>query len=177
MTTYFAFLRGINVGAHNRMKMAELCDLCESLGFENVQTHGQSGNVAFEAAETDPRSLAAEISDGISETFDYDITVMARTKSALDEVVDGQPFDRETDDDTKLYVTFLQKAPDDAGVQELKSAQNEAEEFVVAGREVYSKLRKDRLDPGEFTDVGKQLGQSATRRTWNVVTKVHALTN
>ena len=48
MTTYIAFLRGINVGAHNRMKMDELRALFESLDYDDVETYIQSGNVVFE---------------------------------------------------------------------------------------------------------------------------------
>ena len=172
MTTYVAFLRGINVGAHNRMKMAELRECCESLGFADVQTYIQSGNVVFETPETDAATLESELADAIQDSLGYDISVMVRTRAELDEVVANRPFDEPRDEHTKLYVTFLDEAPGDEQVEALLAAQDEAEAFEVRGREVYSRLRKDLMEDGRFTDIGKTLGTSATRRTWNVVERV-----
>lgn len=172
MTTYIAFLRGINVGAHNRMKMDDLRALCESLGLENVQTYIQSGNVVFETRETDPRSLGNNLKDAINEKFGYDISVMVRAGAELNDIVEHQPFGEPSEENTKRYVTFLHEEPEDDQIQDLLAAQNEAEEFVVKGQEVYSQARKDKLKNGQFTDVGKILDVPATRRTWNVVTKV-----
>lgn len=175
MTTYIAFLRGINVGAHNLMKMDDLRDLCESLGFENVRTYIQSGNVVFEAPEADPRTFGDDLEGAIADEFGYDVSVLVRTRAELDDVVERQPFDEPSDENTKLYVTFLQDEPGDEGIRALSDAQNDAETFEVSGREVYSELRKDELGDGRFTDAGKRLDVSATRRTWDVVTKVREL--
>lgn len=79
MTKYIAFLREINVGAHNRMKMDELRALFESLGHEDIETYLQSGNVVFEAAQTGKVALRAEIHEAIEDEFGYDISVIIRT--------------------------------------------------------------------------------------------------
>lgn len=177
MTTYIAFLRGINVGAHNRMKMAELRKLCESLGHENVQTYIASGNVVFETAETVTRALSTELADAIADSFGYDITVMIRTQADLAAIVDHQPFDEPADDTVKRYVTFLNEESADEQIDALSSAETAAESFVVHSREVYSRIDTEKMDNGRFTDVGKILKMPATRRTWNVVTNVQALTD
>ena len=57
MSTYISMLRGVNVSGKNRMKMEELRELYESLGFEKVQTYVQSGNVIFESTETDDAKI------------------------------------------------------------------------------------------------------------------------
>lgn len=171
-TTYIAFLRGINVGAHNRMKMEELRELCRSLGLENVQTYIQSGNVAFGAAEANGDALGDELEAAIEDSFGYDISVMVRTRAELDEVVARQPFEEPSDENTKRYVTFLGEEPGDERIQALLAAQNEAEEFAVNGPTVYSRVDGDELENGRFTDAGKILDVPATRRTWNVVEKV-----
>jgi uncharacterized protein (DUF1697 family) len=175
MTTYVAFLRGINVGGHNRMAMDDLQATCESLGLSDVRTYIQSGNVVFESDEADPGALADDLHDAIEDAFGYDVTVMVRTREDLDAVVEGQPFDEPTDADTKLYVTFLDEVPDEERVEALLAAGGKAESFVVNGREVYSELRKDLLGDGRFTDAGRTLGVPATRRNWDVVTKVQVL--
>ncbi|WP_435157020.1 DUF1697 domain-containing protein [Haladaptatus sp. DFWS20] len=175
MTTYIALLRGINVGAHNRMKMAELRELCESFGLENVQTYIQSGNVVFETSERDGSVLESELADTIRDRFGYDISVMVRTRAEFDNIVERQPFDEPTDENTTRYVTFLREGLDDDQIQAMLSAENDAEAFAAHGREVYSRIHRDKLKSGRFTDVGKLVGVPATRRNWNVVTKVHAL--
>lgn len=175
MPTHVAFLRGINVGGHNRMKMDDLRAACESLGLEDVRTYVQSGNVVFEAGAGEPGALADRLHDAIDDSFGYDVTVMVRTREELAAVVEGQPFDEPADGDTKLYVTFLDEEPAEERVEELLAAGNEAESFAVSGREVYSELRKDLLGDGRFTDAGKVLGVPATRQNWDVVTKVQVL--
>lgn len=170
MTTCIAFLRGINVGAHNRMKMAELRAVFESLGYEAVESYIQSGNVVFETAETDEAALREDIHDGIEDAFGYDISVMIRTRAELEAVVAGQPFDDPGEDGIRHYVTFLHEEPSDEQVEALLAAQNEAESFVVSGRAVYSEIDRAAIGDGRVTDAGKTLGMVATRRNWDVVT-------
>ena len=172
MTTYIAFLRGINVGAHNRMKMDDLRALFESIGYEDVRTYIQSGNVVFETAGTDEGALREEIHDAIAEEFGYDVSVMIRTREELATVVAGQPFDVPGEDGIRHYVTFLHEEPTDEQVDALLDAGNDAESFAVNGRAVYSELDKDALGDGRFTDAGKPLGVETTRRNWDVVTAV-----
>ncbi len=172
MTTYIAFLRGINVGAHNRVKMDELRASFESLGYDRVETYIQSGNVVFETAETDPERLRTDVARAIEEGFGYDVTVVIRTRAELEAVVERRPFDDPTDEAIKHYVTFLRDEPTAERVDVLSAAQNDAERFEVRGREVYSELDKSKLERGRFTDAGEKLQVPATRRTWNVVTAV-----
>ncbi|WP_254533330.1 DUF1697 domain-containing protein [Natrinema gelatinilyticum] len=175
MTTYIAFHRGINVGAYNRMKMDELRAVFESLGYDDVETYIQSGNAVFETSESDEEALREDIHDAVEDTFGYDISVMIRTRTELQDVVAEQPFDVPAEDGIKHYITFLNEGPTDGRVEALLNAQNEAESFVVSGREVYSELDKDALGDGRFTDAGKILGMEATRRNWSVVTAVQEL--
>lgn len=177
MTTYVAFLRGVNVGAHNRMKMEELRSVCESLGYGDVRTYIQSGNVVFEESGTDEATLRADIHDAIEAEFGYDVTVMVRTHEELESVVADAPFDGPAADGVKRYVTFLNEAPDEAGAEKLDAAQSDAEAFALREREVYSELDKDALGDGRFTDAGKTLKLDATRRNWDVVTSVLELSS
>ena len=172
MPTHVALLRGINVGAHNRMKMDELRAVCESLGLSDVRTHIQSGNVVFEASDADEETLRAEVHDAIEAEFGYDVIVMVRTREELDAVVTDAPFDEPAGDGVKRYVTFLNEAPDEEQVEALDGARSDAESFVLRDREVYSELDKDALGDGRFTDVGSVLKLDATRRNWGVVQSV-----
>lgn len=172
MTTYIAFLRGINVGGHNRMKMDDLRELCASLGLQEIRTYIQSGNAVFEAADADASALRDDLVGAILDRFGYDVTAMVLTKEELLAVVDGQPFESSEDDATRRYATFLHDEPDEGAVQRLLAAESSAETFAMDGRVVYSRLKKDELGSGRFTDVGGVLGMPATRRAWNVVERV-----
>jgi len=176
MPTYVAFLRGINVGGHNRMTMDDLRALVASLGYDDVRTYIQSGNVVFEAAEADSDSLAAELHAAIEVEFGYDVTVMVRTRKELEAVVDGQPFDVPGTEGVRHYVTFLEDEPRGDGIDALQDAALEGETFEVVGRTVYSRLDKTVMPDGRSTDAGTKLGVSATRRNWDVVTSVLEVT-
>lgn len=173
MSRYVAFLRGINVGAHNRMKMAALRQMCAGLGFENVQTYIQSGNVLFESTEADIDVLQEKIETEIEKTFGYDVTAIVCPGDDLQALASNNPFAPEDGDETvKLYVTFLRDTPDEEQIQTLISAQTDAETFAVEGSIVYTRVQTDKHTPGRYIDVEKQLGMPATRRTWRVVKKV-----
>jgi len=175
MPRYVVFLRGVNVGGHHRMAMADLRDALEAVGFEAVETYLASGNVHLETPATDGAAVRRDVAAAIDDAFGFDVDVMVRTAGELAAVVAGQPFDDPAADDpadVARYVTFLHEAPDDGAVEALLAAGSEAEQFIVRDREVYSRLDKAVLGPGRFTDVGSVLGQPATRRTWTVVTAV-----
>lgn len=131
----------------------------------------RTSNVVFESLDADARTLEDDLGGAIEDEFCYDLSVVVITRAAVDDVVDRQPFDEPTDEDTKLYVTFLRDEPRDEQVEALLDAQNDAETFEGSGREVHSELRKDELGDGRFTDAGKVLDVSATRRNRDVVTK------
>ena len=170
MTAHLALLRGINVGGHNRMKMADLRELFEALGYAAVETYIQSGNVVFDSADVDEIALRDTLHTAVEEAFGYDVRVMIRTPGALAAVVEGSPFDGSERDGIKRYVTFLHEEPTAARREAPLAAKHEAESSAVRGRNVYSELDKEALGDGRFTDGGKTLGMPATRRTWSVVT-------
>lgn len=154
------------------MTMEELRALFESLGYQDVETYFQSGNVVFAAAESNERALRESIHNAIEAEFDYDITVMIRTRAELEAIVSEQPFDVSGTEGVKHYITFLNENPTNEQVESLLETQSDAERFTVSGREVYSELNKDELGSGRYTDVGRKLGLEATRRNLDVVNAV-----
>jgi uncharacterized protein (DUF1697 family) len=103
---YVAFLRGINVGGKNKVEMRTLHEMCAALGYENVVTYINSGNVIFETNETDDNALAAEIERAIQIEFSLDIKVMARTIDEIRNIVKNNPFDRQFENDKNLHFCF-----------------------------------------------------------------------
>ena len=75
---YVALLRGINVGGKNKLKMETLREICSGLGFENVKTYINSGNVIFDARRSENKKIAAKIAKAIEKEFSISISVMVR---------------------------------------------------------------------------------------------------
>jgi uncharacterized protein (DUF1697 family) len=94
MTIVISLLRGINVSGQKKIKMAALKALYEGLGFENVTTYVQSGNVVFES-DDDPQSLSRRIRDGIEEESGYSVAVMIRTPDEWRALVERNPYAKE----------------------------------------------------------------------------------
>ena len=170
---YVAFLRGINVGGKNKVKMETLREMFAALGYENVQTYINSGNVVFETTETNDNALAAETERAIQTEFALNIKVMARTISEIEDIIKNNPFDGRFENEKDLHVLFLdEKLPEDKR-KLLLSNNSENEQFAVRNREIFCLLR------GGFSDsllgkdyIGKKLKVSATARNWRTVNKV-----
>ncbi len=91
MTTYSVLLRAINVGGHNKIPMADLRDLLNELGFGDVATNIQSGNIACSSRKK-PAAIAATIKSAIAERFGHDIVVIVRSADELAQIVAEFPF-------------------------------------------------------------------------------------
>src|SRR5262245_32024671 len=92
MPTHVALLRGINVGGHNKVAMAELRKVVASLGHTEVATYIQSGNVVFTTAETDTAALAAAMERAIAEALGVRPRVVVLSREELARVVDDNPY-------------------------------------------------------------------------------------
>ena len=176
MTRYVALLRGVNLGARNKVSMADLRTLIESLGAEDVQTYVQSGNVVFKSRVRRAASLAGDIEQRIGRELGLEISVMLRTSKQLAEIVAGNPFEASEADGTKLHVTFLAEAPKASLTNALEQEAFEPDEFQVKGREVYLHTPKgygrSKLSNAYFE---RQLGVAGTTRNWNTVRKLAEL--
>ena len=175
--TYAALLRGVNLGARNKVAMADLRALLTALGAEDVTTYVQSGNVIFRS-QTGRTELTRAIERQISRELGLDVTVLLRTKPELARIVAGNPFAAPGRDPTKLHVTFLADGPDRSRVGKLDAGLAHPDEFRVVGREVYLHLPggygRSKLSNAFFE---KQLEVAATSRNWNTVTKLAELAN
>jgi uncharacterized protein (DUF1697 family) len=106
-TRYIALLRGINVGGHV-VKMGWLRDLFGELGFDQVRTYIQSGNVFFDSADRDTATLRARIEEHLRAALGYDVATCLRTADELEAIVARNPFDGITvTPDMRLAVTFF----------------------------------------------------------------------
>jgi len=171
MGTFVVMLRSINVGGRNRVAMADLKSLVTSLGFTDVATYLQSGNVVF-SGRSGPSVVARTIAGGMEETLGLSVPVVVRTDRELAGVLYGNPLADLDDDPTKLHVTFLDRFPDPERVERLEA---EAERFdpdrlTVVGPDVFLHC------PGGYGEtklnnvfIERRLGATATTRNWRTV--------
>ena len=170
---YVAFLRGINVGGKNKIKMETLRETFAAQGFENVKSYINSGNVIFEARKTDDKKLAAKIEKAIEKEFSFSIKVMVRAIDEIKEIIKNNPFDGQFENDKDLHVFFLDEEMPDEKREMLLSNNNENEMFAVRGREVFCLLRVSVLDSLMGKDyIAKKLKIPSTARNWRTVNKI-----
>lgn len=169
MTRYIAFLRAINVGGHN-VKMSQLIELFESLGFKNVETFIASGNVIFETSAKDTAKLEKKIESLLKESLRYEVSTFLRTPGKVAEVAKYKPFKVKGE---ALNVAFIAEPPDDLSVQKLMTFKNEIDDFHVHGREVYW-LCQIKQSESKFSNMTleKTISRRATFRGINTIQKM-----
>ncbi|MBW1297491.1 DUF1697 domain-containing protein [Aquimarina litoralis] len=141
MNTYIALLRGINVGGHNKIKMAELKSALLSVGFESVTTYIQSGNIIFKDISEDIDMLEEKMHKTIQDTFGLDVPVLVIRDSLLQEILNNNPFAERLKnneiEDKKMYFMLLCNAPDEAATLELHNLSFDPEEFKITPYVIY----------------------------------------
>ena len=177
MRRYLAFLRAINVGGHRVIRMADLKKTFGSLGFENVVTYIQSGNVFFSCDQSDPMKLEEAIGRAIRDEYGFDVAVMVRTADELFRVVEQNPFKDLDENLYKIYVALLVKHPCAQDAAALSSQSNQHESFVVNGNHVFISVDGTFKGKVAFSNsfIEKQLKVDATIRNIRVTRRLAEL--
>jgi uncharacterized protein (DUF1697 family) len=176
-TPYIALLRGINVGGHAKVAMADLRALLTGLGFRNVRTLLQSGNVVFRADEAAPADLERLLEAEAAEHLDTHPDFLVRTAAEWAAIVAGNPFPAEAErDPSHLRVMCLKQAPAEAAVAALQAAITGPEVVRAAGRHLYlsypTGVGTSRLSGAV---IESRLRTRGSARNWNTVLKLAAL--
>jgi uncharacterized protein (DUF1697 family) len=130
--TYFALLRGINVGGKNMIPMAGLKKLFEQHGFLSVTTYLQSGNVVFLSTMTDEKEMELLLKQSIHETFGLQIEVFVKQASILSGLINQNPFnDRVELEGDKTGLVFLSGIPSSEGIEKLSKFDVLPDEFFI----------------------------------------------
>jgi uncharacterized protein (DUF1697 family) len=175
MGRQIALLRGINLGARNRISMPELRDALEAAGFRDVRTYLQSGNVVL-TTKAAPDRVARRCERQIAERFGLEIDVVVRTRDEVAEVVQRNPLANVARNPKRYQVSFLSAEPAREAVRKLEAAAAASERFVVIGREIYA-WHPDTIARSKLWALlaGRGLGVTATARNWATVTSLLAL--
>lgn len=134
MPTYISLLRGINVGGHKKIKMVDLKSLYEELGFTNVQTYIQSGNVVFEYQATVAIKLQQLIFEKIQSHYGFEVPNLILTPKEVEEALNNNPYQNIE----KPYFTFLSELPKQENIDALNSISFDNEFFELIGKVTYS---------------------------------------
>ena len=174
MPVIISMLRGINVGAHNRIKMDALRAVYESLGLRNPQTYVQSGNVVFKTNKRDLVALAKLIEDAIERGFGFRPSVILRTTSELRDAMARNPFTKRSGiEPSKLLVNFLASDPGAEIRDKVLNLKTEPEELRMDGRELYIYFPNGMARPKmSWAVLERTLKVPGTGRNWNSVTKL-----
>lgn len=172
MNNYVVLLRGINVGGHNKLPMADLRTLLTSNGYISVSTYIQSGNILL-SSDKNPASINKHIKDLLKNEFDYNIPVITITADELQKCYQENPFFTEVKDIKFLHVTFLDKTPNISAIENLNLNTYKGDEFLIKNKFVYLHtpdcFAKTKFSNQQFE---KQLVTIATTRNWRTVTKL-----
>ena len=177
MQTYISLLRGINVSGQKIIKMDALRSLYEKLGFKEVKSYLQSGNIVFKAEVTAPELLASRLQQAIQDTFGFDIPVLTLEALQLEKALKDNPFQQAEGFDIKhIYFSFLfQKAsPDDQAFVEAKKS---AVEQLAWGERLIFLCCPDGYGKTKLSNnfIEKKLKCMATTRNWNTVNELYNL--
>ena len=171
---HLCLLRGINVSGHNMIKMEALKVTLEAVGFQNVETYIQSGNVFVDTDEENSVKVGFLIKQEIFKVFGHEVPIVVIGKIDLENCFKNNPFLKEKEVDTKkLYVAFISMILRSDSINDLKISQFKPDEANIDQSRIYIKYAvgagKTRFDQKY---IEKKLNVTATIRNWNTVTQL-----
>ena len=174
MTACVALFRGINVGGNRIVPMKELKRLHEDLGFKDVVTYIQSGNVVFSSDETDASQIASQIEESFAQKFGFRSQVIVRTTAELEEAITNNPFQNQPEKESnRVLVLFMATHPESSALEDLKKSYNGPEEMYLIGQELFV-YYSDGMGRSKLTLplIEKKLKTAGTGRNWNTVLRL-----
>lgn len=176
LDTFIALLRGINVSGRNKIPMPELRSLCAGLGWQDVQSYIQSGNLVFQAGTT-PANLEADLERAIERRFGLSIPVIIRAGADWPAYLKGNPYPEASQSEPNLVLLALSKAPPNReAVEGLRERALNGERIVQVGDALWIHYRggvgKSKLSPALLD---RLVGSPVTGRNWRTVLKLDEL--
>ena len=176
VNVFVALLRGVNVGGNNMISMKDLKKSFEAIGFDDVSTYINSGNVIFKSKETDARKLEQKIEKMLVKDFQLDSKVVVRSLAEMEELVKSLPASWNDPDRWRYYVVFLRHSIDSEKILEDLPANADVEEIVYRpGTLLWSALISE-ITRSKMQKVSSQkLYKEMTIRNLNTTKKLYAL--
>lgn len=172
---HVALIRGINVGRAKRVAMADLRALVESLGYADVRTLLNSGNVVFTAPRTARGDPAPRIERAMAAELGISARVFTLTAAELAAIVSRNPLRAVAHDPSRMLVAVLGGPKDRARLAPLAKQDWRPEALALGPRAAYLWCALGLLDGRLPEAVNRALGDRHTARNWTTMTKLHAL--
>jgi uncharacterized protein (DUF1697 family) len=171
MARQIALLRGINLGSRNRVSMPDLRKALGDVGYEDVATLVQSGNIVLTSSKK-PKTLEREISALVKDEFGVACATVVRTREELAGAIERNPIPDGPSTPKLFQVTFFSDEPDAERIAELAAQDFGNERVEVIGREAYA-WHPDGIQKSKLArELGKGLRGDGTARNWNTVTRL-----
>jgi uncharacterized protein (DUF1697 family) len=177
MPVFISFLRAVNVGGHNKIKMDALRAVYESLGFRNPQTYVNSGNVVFQSRERNVALLTKKIQDSLEKKFGFRPTIVLRSAVELRAIIAANPFAKRKDiEPGKFLVTFLASTPAAEALVAALKIKTDPEELRIVGSEAFIYFPNGMGRPKmSWPTIERALKTTGTGRNWNTINKLLAI--
>jgi len=175
MTTLIGLLRGINVGRAKRVSMAELKALIERLGYSDVRTLLNSGNVVFSAGAKLRGRAGSRIEAAMTKELGVSSKVTILTADELAAIVATNPVERHVTDPSRMLVTVVTDLKNRSRLEPLTAKRWAPDALVLGPRVAYCWCQAGVLESPLAIAVAKAMGDGATTRNWTTLTKLHAI--
>jgi len=174
-TRSIALLRGINVGKAKRVAMADLRALFETLGFSNVRTLLNSGNVVFDSAKPLREDTAQKIEKAMAESLGVSARIMILSDAELETMIAENPLLDVMTEPSRFLVGVFNTPADRARIEPLIERDWKSEAFAAGQRAAYLWCPHSILDSELGKTFGRALGDAVTTRNWATMLKLQAL--
>lgn len=176
LNVFVALLRGVNVGGNNMISMRDLKVSFEQMGFKQVTTYINSGNIVFKTKEPDVRKLEKKIEQLLSKDYNLDSKVVVRKLAEIETLVNSLPRSW-GDDSTRSYnVIFLRHTIDSEQLLDEIKTDNDIEEVVYRPGTLLWSTQKSERDRSQLLKLpSRKVGKEITVRNVNTTRKLHEL--
>jgi uncharacterized protein (DUF1697 family) len=175
MNTWIALFRGINVGGTNKLPMKDLVASLSKLGYENVQSYIQSGNVVFRSAEKSAQKLASQIAATVKKTNGFEPKIFVLSAKSLATAIAANPYKKAERNHKSLHLYFLAEPAKHAKLAELDKLKSGDEAFSLK-ESVFYLHAPDGIGKSKLAErVERLLGVATTARNWRTVCTLLAM--
>jgi len=171
---YIAFLRGINVGGHHKVPMADLRKVLEAMSFQKVTTLLNSGNVIFEAQTSKDTELSERIAERLEKVFQFPVPTIVISADSILDLLNDDPFEDEIlTKESRGYVSFLQHKPKTSIQLPWISEDTSLKILRANDKLICSHLDLSKIKTPEAMNVlEKFYGKQMTTRNWNTIMRI-----
>lgn len=169
---YIALFRGINVGGKNTIPMKSLKERIEALGYSDVSSYIQSGNILFRSSPSKAKKFPTDVQKAICDQFGFKPEILLLSVEKLKAAMGKNPFPEAEKNPKSLHFYFLEHPPKDPNLEKLTQLKVEREAFALIGDVLYL-YAPDGIGRSKLaSNVEKLLGVKATARNANTVRKL-----